>query len=185
MQWLVDFILKIFGSNPYLCVIAFSFLPVIEVRGAIPLGVNMGLNLQESFLFSLIGSFIASLIIIFVLPFVLKLLEKTKFYQKFLNILIPKIEKLKQGKLNIYLALMLFVAIPIPLTGVFTGSCLACVCKLNRLKSLVVINTGNIIAGILITLITVLFGNFSIYITLFFMIIMVVLVAVYLTKLFK
>ncbi len=185
MQWLVDLILKIFGGNPYLSVIAFSFLPVIEIRGAIPLGVNMGLTIWQSFLFSLMGSFFASILIVFLLPYILKLLEKTKFYQKFLNILLPKIEKLKNGKFNIYFALMFFVAIPIPLTGVFTGSCLACICKLNKLKSLIAINAGNIIAGTIISLITLLFGSFSIYITLFFMVMMIVLVVVYLTKLLK
>ena len=185
MQWLVDLILKIFGGNPYLSIIAFSFLPVIEIRGAIPLGVNMGLPISQSFIFSLIGSFISCLLILFIFPPILKLLEKTKFYQKFLAILMPKIEKLQQGKFNIYIALMLFVAIPLPLTGVFTGSCLACVCKLNKLKSIIAINLGNIIAGLIILLITLLFGHFSIYITLFFMIMMVVLVAVYLTKFIK
>ena len=185
MQFIIDFIIKIFNGNALLSVIMFAFVPVIEIRGAIPLGANMGLTILQSFGLALIGSLLCSVLLLIIVPPFLKVLEKTKFYKKFLDMLLPKIKSLENSKFNIYLALLVFVASPIPLTGVFTGCLLACICKLNFFKSLISINAGNIIAGAIISLITKFLGAFSIYITLFFMIMLVVLAVVYLTKLAK
>lgn len=185
MQNIINFIIKIFNGNIPLSVIMFSIIPVIEIRGAIPLGANMGLSVMQSYGYSLIGSFLCSVLLLLTVPLLLKLLEKTKFYQKFLNIIMPKIKKLENAKFNIYFALLTFVAIPVPLTGVFTGCLLACVFKLNFFKSLIAINVGNVIAGAIISLITKFLGAYSIYITLFFMIMLVVIGVVYLTKFAK
>ena len=185
MQFIIDFILTIFNGNAPLSVLMFAIVPVIEIRGAIPLGVNMGLSIGESFAYSLIGSLICSLMLLLILPVILKLFEKTKIYKKILNVLLPKINKLENCKINMYLGLLLFVAIPLPLTGVCTACLLASMFKLKTWKSFIFINAGNIIAGIIISLITIFLGTFSIYITLVFMIMFVALMVLYLTKLLK
>ena len=182
MQALTDLILKVFNGNLILSVICFSLIPVIEIRGAIPLGISLGLNPLKSVYLSLIGSMISCVLFLLFLPFIFKLFEKTKFYNKFLNAIMPKVKLLEEKKFNIYIALMLFVAIPLPLTGVTTACIVSCILKLKKEKSFFFIMLGNIIASIIISLTTLLLGSYSIILTLIFVIAFFIIALTYILK---
>ena len=87
-----------------------------------------------------------------------------KWYRKFIEPIFKRVHKKahkierKMDSLG-YLALMLFVAVPLPLTGAWTGTIAAWVMDLNRFKSFIAIAAGIIIAGLLILLLSLgLFG---------------------------
>ena len=185
MQFFVDYLLKLFNNNVVLCVVCFALIPVIEIRGAIPLGINLGLSAINSAIFSLLGSLFACLILIYVLPYFFKILEKTKFYANFSHSFQAKIKKLSEKKINIYVALMLFVSIPLPLTGVTTACIISSMLKLNKSKSFLFIMLGNIISSAIITLTSVFLGDFSIAITVMFIVAFLIILAIYMLKLLK
>ncbi len=182
MDYITNLILKLFNGNIVLSVICFAIIPVIEIRGAIPLAISLGVSKFNAVLLSLFGSFISCVVLLLTLPLILKLLKKTKFYNKFLNAISPKIEALEKKKFNIYIALMFFIAIPLPLTGVTTATIICCVLSLNKFKSFLFIMLGNIIASVLVTLTSVLLGSYSILITIIFMLAFFVIALTYFLK---
>lgn len=134
-----------------LVVIFFSMLPVIELRGAIPLGISLGLSPIHSAILSIIGNII-------IIPFLLKLLqpimaylEKTYFFSKTVG-WVKKRSMKKAAIVKKYslIGLFIFVAIPIPTTGVWTGSVIATLLKLNFKKAFFAMSLGIILAGIIV-----------------------------------
>ncbi len=171
MEALQQFFADVFGSNVWLAVLLFAMLPITEARTAIPFGLsvklwaNNVLSPVAACIFGILGSFIPCIFIILLLKPILKWLKQTKWFKnialKIENHANKKSEKIKheQSELKKYSLLFLFVAIPLPLTGVWTGSLVASILNLSTWKSAVTILCGNIVAGILITIISVLFGN--------------------------
>ena len=93
-----------------------------------------------------------------------------------------QVKQYVKKKFNIYIALMFFVAIPLPLTGVTTATIICCVLSLNKFKSFLFIMLGNIIASVLVTLTSVLLGSYSILITIIFMLAFFVIALTYFLK---
>ncbi|HEY8361916.1 MAG TPA: small multi-drug export protein [Tissierellaceae bacterium] len=145
-----------------LFVMFFSMLPVIELRGAIPLGISLGLSPVHSAALSMIGNII-------IIPFLLKLLYPIMFYLEKTYIFsktIGWIKKRSIKKANIVkkyslIGLFIFVAIPLPGTGVWTGSIIASLLKLNVRKAFFSMSFGIIIAGIIVLIVS--YGLFSIF----------------------
>jgi uncharacterized membrane protein len=136
----------------YLLVFLLGGFPILEIRGAVIYGLSMGLNPYNVLLFGALGNIIAVPIIFFALE-KLDMLELAK--KLFGKKVFLKIEKNKKhldrwGEL----ALLLFVAIPAPMTGGWTGTFVATLLGLNKKKSFVVISIGIIIAGIITMVIT-------------------------------
>lgn len=139
-----------------IAIIVLSMLPYFELKGAIPLGISLGMSYRESFIYSLIGSFLPSPIIIFVVTSLLNNLKDNPQYVRFLD----KYKKKVRNKKDLvkkwgYLGLFIFVAIPLPGTGVWTGSFLASIFKMEKKKSMLVIFLGNICAGLIITFLSI------------------------------
>ncbi len=136
------------------CVFLCSLLPIIECRGAIPLGALVGLPWWQTFMLAVAGNILpVPFILIFIRSF-LKYLTKSriKFLNKFGNWLNAKVEKNK-GKIEkySYLGVMIFVAIPCPGTGAWTGSLIASVLDLDWKKSFVFVLAGVLIASAIMT----------------------------------
>ena len=131
-------------------VLGMSMLPVLEVKAAIPVGLAMGLPLWETFFIALLGSCIP-------VPFILLLLRPFFHWCKgrpFFHRLAEKLEgrfQKKSGGVRRYslLGLFLFVAIPLPTTGVWTGSGIAAMLDLRIRHALPVIVAGNAVAALL------------------------------------
>ena len=133
-----------------------SLLPIIECRGAGPLGAGLGLPWWQTYLLAVAGNLLP---VPFILLFIRAILNwmtksKIKFINKFGHWLERKVEKHK-GKIEkySYWGVVLFVAIPIPGTGAWTGSLIAAVLKLDFKKSLLAATLGVLLAGAIMTVI--------------------------------
>ena len=142
-----------------LIVLLISMVPLIELRGAIPVAVGMDLGLPEWLVLitAIIGNIIPVPLIYF---FARKFLEwgakkKWKPLKQFCNFCLKKGEKggqkllAKTGNYGTYFALFLFVAIPIPGTGAWTGTLAASILNLDFKKTMVAIIAGIITAGLI------------------------------------
>lgn len=138
----------------YLIVFFLSMVPIIELRGAIPYAVGFGLPLLPSYIIAIIGNMIP---VPFIFLFARKVLvwgSTKKYIGKFFNWCLKKGEKggekLKQsaGK-GLYIALLIFVGIPLPGTGAWTGALAASLLNMDFKKSTLAVMGGVILAGII------------------------------------
>ena len=150
-----NFFLEIVGEE--LCVFFCSLLPIIECRGAIPLGFALGLPWWQTYLLSVAGNLLP---VPFILLFIRALLRymtnsRMKLFSRIANWLHGKVEKNK-GKIEqcSYLGVLLFVAIPLPGTGAWTGSLIAAVLQLNGKKTFWAVLAGVLIAAAIMTLLS-------------------------------
>ena len=146
----------------YLWVFFRSMVPIIELRGAIPVGVGMGLPLVPTYIVSIIGNMLP---VPFIYLFGRKVLEwgKDKRYiGKWFTWMYEKGiragEKIN-GKRGIFIGLMLFVAIPLPGTGAWTGTLAASILNMKFRDSVLAAMGGVLIAGVIMMLISA--GVFS------------------------
>ncbi len=134
-----------------------TVLPVFELRVGLPIILEHltrnDLSIWPYFLIVLILNVLVIFLIFLFLDFFHELFLKSKSYKKVfervLRKLQRKIAKVEEAK---YLALMLLVAVPLPGTGAWTGTLIAWILGLNRLKSFLAIASGVIIAGFLVLL---------------------------------
>ena len=132
-------------------VLVVSAMPLSELRGGIPLALYLGFSPLESYILGVVGNLIP-------VPFILLLLDKIKNIKiKFISKAYLEITKRVEKKRDLierygYVGLTLFVAVPLPVTGAWTGSLLAFLLGLNKLKSFLAISVGVSIAGIIVTL---------------------------------
>ena len=145
----------------YLIVFFVSMLPLIELRGAIPYAVAYNLPLLNSYIIAILGNMLP---VPFIFFFARKILEWGKDvsfapFAKFCRFCIEKGEKgkeklLSSSKNGIYIALLLFVGIPLPGTGAWTGTLAASFLDLDFKKSVLAVMGGVILAGIIMGLLS-------------------------------
>ena len=150
---IVNFFLETVGKE--LCVFFCSMLPIIELRGSIILGAGLGLPWWQNYLISWVGNMLP---IPFILLFIKTIIGwmatcQITFFNKVANWLLNKAEK-NRGKIERYAfwGLTLFVAIPLPGTGAWTGTLVASVIDMKFWKSLLATAVGVTIAGVIMTL---------------------------------
>ncbi len=137
-----------------------SMLPIWELKGAILTGAAAHIPTWTLYFVALLGSSIPVFFIIFFIEKVINWMSKSKvkFFNNLANWLLKKVGKHK-GKIEKYgyLGVFLFVAIPLPGTGVWTGSLIASMLGLKPLKALPTIILGNAVAGLLMILFSGIF----------------------------
>ena len=139
--------------SPEWLVFVISMLPVVELRGAVPIGIAMGLSAWESFLLSVAGNGLITVLLLLILPKLFDLLYKIPKLAPYLDKLIHKTRhKSKQLNKKGALGLFLFVAVPLPGTGVWTGSMIAYLMGMRIRYSLLSVVGGMVVAGVLVTL---------------------------------
>lgn len=141
-----------------LIVFIISMIPLIELRGAIPVAVGMELGLPE-WLVLVVAIFGNMLPVPLIFLFARKVLNwgvkaKWKPFRNFCNFCLKKGEKagaklLKKAKSGVYFALFLFVAVPIPGTGAWTGTLAASILNLDFKKTTIAILAGVLVAGLI------------------------------------
>ena len=140
-----------------LCVFFCSMLPIIECRGAIPLGWGLGLPWWQTALFSIAGNLLPVPFILLFIRAILKWMRESrfKFFSGIAAWLDRKIEKHK-GTIEkySYWGLVLFVAIPLPGTGAWTGTLIASVLGLEPKKSFLAAVLGVLGATAIMTVIS-------------------------------
>jgi uncharacterized membrane protein len=133
-----------------------AMAPIVELRGAIPIGVGYGLDLPVAFLAALIGNMIP---VPFLIIFGGKVFEFLKKHSKLLGGFIRKVEKKAESKIDAvnkykWLGLFVFVAIPLPGTGAWTGAAIAIVMEMKLRRAFPPILLGVLVAGLIISAIT-------------------------------
>lgn len=143
----------------YLIVFFISMVPLIELRGAIPVATAYELPKLTSYIICIIGNMIP---VPFIYLFARKILvwgQDKKITGKFFTFCLKKGEKggkklqEKAGK-GLFIALMLFVGIPLPGTGAWTGTLAASILDMDFKSSVIAVMLGVIIAGIIMLLIS-------------------------------
>lgn len=129
-------------------------VPLIELRGAVPIGTGLGLPWHWTLIVSIIGNCIPIPIILIFVKKVLTWMRgcSIKLFSKISNFMFEKAEK-NRTKINKYAAwgLFLFVAIPIPGTGAWTGALVASLFDMDKKKAALSIFSGVITAGLIMT----------------------------------
>lgn len=130
-------------------------VPVIELRGALPIGVGMGLSPVTALIVSLIGNMIPVPFVLLLIRKILQWMHRFKTFDRFASFLEAKAEKAgdKLVKYEMF-GLFLLVAVPLPGTGAYTGSLVAALFDLRFKNAVPVIYAGVLVAGIVVFLIT-------------------------------
>lgn len=146
-----------------LTVLLTAALPVIELRGAIPVGISLGLSPIHSTIISFIGSMIPVPFILFTIRPIFNYLKTTRVFKKIIHKLTERSMNKNSNKIQKYgvWALVLIVAIPLPGTGVWSGSLAAALLDMRFKWAFPAIFLGNLIAAILIMIISQ--GAFSLF----------------------
>ena len=145
----------------YVWTLLISMVPLVELRGAIPIGVGMGVPWYVAVIIAMIGNMIPVPIIFFFARRVLECGANKPVIGKFFTWCLEKGrkggEKLKEkaGR-GMFWALMLFVGIPLPGTGAWTGTLAASMLDLDFKKSVLAVVCGCALAAVIITLATLL-----------------------------
>lgn len=138
----------------YLIVFFISMVPLIELRGAIPYAIGMGLPVIPSYIIAIIGNMLPVPIIYLFARRVLIWGKDKPYIGKFFTFCLEKGEKggkklqAKAGR-GLFLALLLFVGIPLPGTGAWTGTLAASLLDMDFKSSVIAVMLGVILAGII------------------------------------
>lgn len=149
----------------YIITFLVSMVPLIELRGAIPIAVGFGLNKLISFVIAIIGNMLPVPIIYLFARKVLEWGKDKKVIGKFFTWCLNKGERggkkleAKAGR-GLYWALFLFVGIPLPGTGAWTGTLAASMLKLDFKKTILAVIGGVLLAGLI--MMAVSFGVFEV-----------------------
>ena len=190
---MVDKILAVLSALPKeLYVFIISMLPIVELRGAVPIGAVLDIPFYLNYILAITGNILPVPLILLFIPKILDLMERVKFLKPVVSWLRGKAQKHSKkvivteevaaesdsGELSgsidahseqaadvtvqtgggrkmtkaIFIALMLFVALPVPGTGAWTGSLVAALFDLPKKESFIAIVTGVLICGVIMTL---------------------------------
>ena len=152
-QALIDFLMS---GGKELGVFLCSMVPVIELRGAIPLGWATNIPWWLTYLLAVVGNMLPVPFILLLIRQVLTVMEKMpiKFVRAFAAWLRRKAEK-NTDKIQRFgfWGLCFFIAIPLPVTGAWTGSLVAATIRMNFWRAMLSALLGVMIAGAVVTLI--------------------------------
>lgn len=149
------------GIPDWLVVFIISLCPVLECRlGMFTAIVLLGMNPFVGFIISFLGNILPIPFILLLINWIFKILKKVPGINKVIFWLEEKTLK-KRDKIDKYgiWGLLLFVAIPLPGTGGWTGALLASLLQLDKKKSFGVISIGVFIAGLIISVLSLLIGS--------------------------
>ncbi len=141
---------------PPLAVFLVAMLPVFELRGAIPAGYAMGMtNPYQIYALAVLGNFVPVLPILLLLGPAEKHLRRFRTMDRFFDWLFKRtVSRSDVIKRYESLGLILFVAIPLPMTGAWTGSVAAYLFKLPLRMAIPCIILGILIAGVVVSLVS-------------------------------
>lgn len=195
-EWIKELFSRVFGDHAAIATVIISVIPVIELKGAIPFGMSRAfwgenaLSGGAALGCGLLGGLIVAVLLAFLLNPIVRWLKGTKLFrrmiERFERSLREKADKIqaegdeaKSAKKKTFykmLGVFLFVAVPLPLTGVWTGTAIAVFAGLKVWQSILAAFAGNIAAGVLISFVCSVFPSFTTI--LFYLIVAIVLMIV-------
>ena len=158
---LVEFFIGVFGGvasqavGKYILVFIISLMPILELRGGLIAAALLGLPPVPAYIISIIGNLIPIPLILWLLDYVFDFMKKHNILKKFVlfcerkgNEKKDKIEKLG------FWGLVLFVGVPLPGTGAWTGCLIATILRMDKKKAFLAATLGVIMASIIVMLIS-------------------------------
>ena len=142
----------------YLFCALVSMVPLIELRGGVPIAVGMGLNYPTALIVCAVANMIPVPIIYFFARKVLEWGRNKKYIGKFFTFCIEKGEsggrrlRKKAGRNGLFIALLLFVGIPLPGTGAWTGTLAASFLNMGIKSTVLSVSLGVVLAGCIMAL---------------------------------
>ena len=138
-----------------LIVFIISLMPILELRGGLIAATLLGLNGLKSFIICFIGNIIPIPFILWLITPIFNYLKKTKLFNGLVTKLENKaISKKDQIEKLEYIGLMLFVGIPLPGTGAWTGCLIAALLNMNKKKAMLYAILGVTLAGIIMMILS-------------------------------
>ncbi|MBQ5995742.1 MAG: small multi-drug export protein [Clostridia bacterium] len=156
-ETLANFFVELFREKipPELTIFIISLMPILELRGGMIAARILDVNFYEAFAICYVGNMLP---IPFILLFIKKIFEwlrRFKFFEKIIVRLEDKTERNKQKVLRYKSwGLLVFVAVPLPGTGGWTGALMAALLGIDFKRSLPIIALGVFIAGLIMSLLT-------------------------------
>ena len=139
-----------------LMTIVISMVPVLELRGAIPIATAHGLNFWVAIVCAIIGNLIP---VPFIIIFIRKVFELIRKWSPKLDTVVTKLEERAHKKADVVLkyafwGLVILVAIPLPGTGAWTGALVAAILNMRLRKAFPAIALGVLIAAVIVSVVT-------------------------------
>lgn len=139
----------------YILLMIMSSVPVIELRGAIPVGISWGLNFGYVYICCVIGSTLISIPLIITFRQILHGIKRHKKMYKLGNFIDNKINRRMEKMKNVtILGIVLFVGIPLPTTGAWTAAAIASILRMRIRDALLGIFLGNMLSGLIVSAIS-------------------------------
>ena len=158
---LAEYLVDLFGGltslkfGRELIVFIISMLPILELRGGLIASALLNLDAITSFVICFIGNIIPIPFILWLITPIFNYLKKTKLFSGVVNKLEKKaMSKKDQIERLQYIGLMLFVGIPLPGTGAWTGCLIASLLNMNKKKAMLYAILGVVMAGIIMMLLS-------------------------------
>ncbi|HHI30654.1 ligand-binding protein SH3 [Methanosarcinales archaeon ex4484_138] len=151
----LDLIVSVFSGIPrWLATILISTLPIFELRGAVPVAIGIyHINPLEAYVLAVIGNVIPVIPLLLFLEPVSNYLRRYRSWDRFFEWLFTRAHHTHSESFERCgtIALALFVAVPLPVTGAWTGCAAAFVLGIQFKHALAAITAGILIAGIIVT----------------------------------
>ena len=161
----MDFATYFQNFPPELATFFIALLPISELRGAIPVGIGVfDLPWPQAYFWAVVGNMIPVFILVYALePIVKFVLRHIKFLKSPVEKFLKRIREKNRDRVQKWgpFGLIFLVAIPLPITGAWTGAIVAWLFGLPKLKSILWIFLGVLIAGAIVTAISL--GAISIF----------------------
>lgn len=134
-------------------VVITAAVPYLELRGAIPLALLYGAAPGEAFILGVAGNLIPIIPIMLILPVLARWADRYELFHRFFRWIHQRTKK-QQNMVNRYgfLGLTLFVAIPLPMTGVWTGAAVAYLLGIRKRHAFFALMLGTLLAGMIVTI---------------------------------
>lgn len=147
LSMIMNFILKI---------ILLSLLPISELRGGIPFAYSQGMNIFLAYLICVLSNMLVIPLLYLFLETLHRPLYRIGLYKKLFDFWVTRTRKKAEDKIGKYgyWGVMLFVAIPLPVTGAYTGTLAAWLLKLEKKKVFWYLALGVVIAGVIVSVVT-------------------------------
>ncbi|OUJ18399.1 putative membrane protein [Methanonatronarchaeum thermophilum] len=150
-----DLALWLAGLPDWLAVVVISMLPVVELRGGLPLAVGFyGMSLGWGFVAAVVGNLLPVPFLLKFLPYLEERLRVFRVFDLFFDWLFDRVRDRMTGSVRTYglLGLIPFVAVPLPVTGAWTGVAAAYLFGFRLVPATLVIFVGILISGFIVSL---------------------------------
>jgi len=157
---IVEWIIGIFGTSSalgikYLIIFLISLMPILELRGGLLAAALLGLDPVPAYIICIIGNLIPIPLILWFLESIFAFMKKHNILKKFVLFCERKGDE-KKGQIEKYgfWGLVLFVGIPLPGTGAWTGCLIATILRMDRKKAFLAAVIGVIMASIIMMIVS-------------------------------